>query len=388
MSGGALPIYLDHNATTPADPRVVEAMIPYFTGVFGNPSSVEHTHGHAAQAAVAEARSTVARALGARDNEIVFTGSCTEANNIAILGSARAQPDRRHVVTTAIEHPAVLEPMRQLAAEGYELTVLPVDEHGRVDPDQVAAVLRDDTLLVSIMGANNEVGTVEPIAEIGAVCEQRGVLLHADLAQLMAHGLFDVAAINVHLASVSAHKAYGPKGIGALYARSRSPRAKLAAVSYGGGQERGLRSGTLNVPLIVGMSEALAICAEEGPREGERLTAMCRAFAARVTGSVDGVQLNGHPTERIPGNCSLSIAGVEPLALMHRLRDVASFSASSACATDKVETSHVLIAMFGDTQRARQAFRVSPGRFTTAAELETFTDALIATVGELRRFAA
>ncbi|MBY0282501.1 MAG: cysteine desulfurase [Sphingomonas sp.] len=388
MSGGTSPIYLDHNATTPADPRVVEAMIPYFTGVFGNPSSVEHTHGHAAQTAVAEARSKVARALGARDNEIVFTGSCTEANNIAILGSARAQPDRRHVVTTAIEHPAVLEPMRELARQGYELTLLPVDEFGQVDPGQVADALRDDTLLVSVMGANNEVGTIQPIAAIGALCEARGALFHADLAQLMAHGSVDVAASNVHLASVSGHKAYGPKGVGALYARSRSPRARLSAVGFGGGQERGLRSGTLNVPLIVGMAEALAICAKEGRPEGERLTAMCRAFGERVMASVDGVQLNGHPTERIPGNFSLSIAGVEPLALMHRLRDVASFSASSACATDKVETSHVLLAMFGDTARARQAFRVSPGRFTTAADMQIFTVALIDTVGELRRIAA
>ncbi|WP_294311139.1 cysteine desulfurase family protein [uncultured Sphingomonas sp.] len=388
MTTAPAPTYLDHNATTPADPRVVEAMLPYFTGTFGNPSSVEHAHGHAAQTAVGEARSKVARALGARDNEIVFTGSCTEANNIAILGSARAQPERRHVVTTAIEHPAVLEPMRQLADEGYELTILPVDEHGLVHPEQVAAALRDDTLLVSVMGANNEVGTIEPIAAIGAACEARGVLFHADLAQVMAHGPFDVAASNVHLASVSAHKAYGPKGVGALYARSRGPRARLAAVIFGGGQERGLRSGTLNVPLIVGMAEALAICAGEGKSEGERLSAMCSEFAKRVTGAVDGVQLNGHPTSRIPGNCSLSIAGVEPLALMHRLRDVASFSASSACSTDKVETSHVLLAMFGDTARARQAFRVSPGRFTTAAEMTAFTDALIETVDELRRIAA
>jgi cysteine desulfurase len=388
MSADVAPVYLDHNATTPADPRVVDAMIPYFTGVFGNPSSVEHTHGHAAQSAVSEARSKVARALGARDNEIVFTGSCTEANNIAILGSARAQPEKRHVVTTAIEHPAVLEPMRQLQREGYELTILPVDEFGLVDAGQVAAALRDDTLLVSVMAANNEVGTIQPIAEVGMACEERGVLFHSDLAQLMAHGPFDVAASNVHLASVSGHKAYGPKGVGALYARSRSPRARLAAIGFGGGQERGLRSGTLNVPLIVGMAEALAICAKEGRAEGERLTAMCRDFGQRMMASLDGVQLNGHPAARIPGNCSLSIAGVEPLALMHRLRDIASFSASSACATDKVETSHVLLAMFGDTLRARQAFRVSPGRFTTAAELAAFGDALIEAVGDLRRIAA
>lgn len=387
MSAGA-PVYLDHNATTPADPRVVEAMLPYFSGVFGNPSSVEHTHGHAAQGVVAEARAKVARAMGARENEIVFTGSCTEANNIAILGSARAQPEKRHVVTSAIEHPAVLEPMRELERQGYELTILTVDEFGRIDPAQVSAALRDDTLLVSVMAANNEVGTTQPLAAIGAACEARGTLFHSDLAQLMAHGEFDVAASNVHLASVSGHKAYGPKGVGALYARSRGPRARLSAVSFGGGQERGLRSGTLNVPLIAGMAEALAICAREGRKEGERLSGMCRDFGSRVLAQVDGVELNGHPTERIPGNCSLSIAGVEPLALMHRLRDVASFSASSACSTDKVETSHVLLAMFGDTARARQAFRVSPGRFTTQAELDLFAEALIEAVGDLRRIAA
>ncbi|THD34464.1 MAG: aminotransferase class V-fold PLP-dependent enzyme [Sphingomonas sp.] len=388
MSARQAPTYLDHNATTPADPRVVEAMLPFFTSTFGNPSSVEHIHGHAAQTAVGDARAKVARALGARDNEVVFTGSCTEANNIAILGAARAQPDRRHVVTTAVEHPAVLEPMRQLAREGYELTVIGVDRFGQVDPGAVAAALRDDTLLVSVMGANNEVGTTQPLAPIGAECERRGVLLHSDLAQVMAHGPFDVGASNVHLASVSGHKAYGPKGVGALYARSRGPRARLAPVLFGGGQERGLRSGTLNVPLIVGMAEALAISSKEGRADDHRLAGMCRTFAARVMSALDGVELNGHPTDRIAGNCSLSIAGVEPLALMHNLREVASFSASSACATDKVETSHVLLAMFGDTPRARQAFRVSPGRFTTEQEMERFTDALIGAVGELRRFAA
>jgi cysteine desulfurase len=388
MSADGQPIYLDHNATTPVDSRVLDAMMPYFTGVFGNPSSVEHSHGHAAQAAVAQARASIARAIGARDQEIVFTGSCTEANNIAILGSARAQPERRHLVATAVEHPAVLEPMRQLEREGYDLTILPVDEFGRVEPGQVEAALRDDTLLVSVIAANNEVGTIQPIAKIGAACERRGVLFHTDMAQLMAHGPFDVAASNVHLASISGHKAYGPKGVGALYARSRSPRARLAAIGFGGGQERGLRSGTLNVPLIVGLAEALRICVNECQNESLRLVAMAREFSERMVASIDGALLNGHPIERIPGNCSLSIAGVEPLALMHRLRDVASFSTSSACATDKVETSHVLLAMFGHTPRARQAFRVSPGRFTTAAELHTFGDALVEAVSDLRRFAA
>jgi cysteine desulfurase len=388
MTATNAPLYLDHNATTPVDRRVLDAMIPFFTEVFGNPSSVEHVHGNRAQTAVAKARAQVAAHLGARENEIVFTGSCTEASNIAILGAARAQAGRRHVVTSAIEHPGVMEPMRQLEREGFELTVVGVDQFGCVDAGEVAAALRDDTALVSIMAANNEVGTLQPIGAIGAACERRGVLFHTDLAQLLAHRRVDVQAEHIHLASVSGHKAYGPKGVGALYVRSRSPRARLEQTVWGGGQERGLRSGTLATPLIVGIGAALEFAGREGERESLRLRSICEKFIVDVRAAIDGVELNGHPIERIPGNVSLSIGGVEPLALMHRLKAVASFSASSACATDKVKTSDVLIAMFGDTTRARQAFRVSPGRGTTAAELDGFVSSLISVVGELRRFAA
>lgn len=389
MSGDNVnPIYLDHNATTPTDRRVLAAMMPYFTEVFGNASSVEHVHGNRAQMAVARARAQVATHMGARENEIVFTGSCTEASNIAIVGAARARPNRRHLVTSAVEHPAVMEPMRHLEHEGYELTVLPVDEYGRVNPAEVTAAIRDDTLLVSVMAANNEVGTIQPLAGIGEACEACGALFHTDLAQLLAHGRFDVQASHVHLASASGHKAYGPKGVGALYVRSRSPRARVEPTIWGGGQERALRPGTLAVPMIVGMGEAFEIAGREGAREGVRLRALGDALVARVSAAVDGVTFNGHPVERIPGNVSLSIAGIEPLALMHRLNGVASFSASSACATDKVQTSPVLLAMFGDTARARQAFRVSPGRGTSEAEMTAFGEALIATVDALRRFAA
>lgn len=380
------PIYLDHNATTPVDQRVLDAMLPYFTEIYGNPSSVEHFHGNRAQAAVTKARAQVAAHLGARDNEIIFTGSCTEASNVAILGAARARPDRRHLITCAIEHPAVMEPMRQLEREGFVLTVVGVDEYGRVAVNEIENALRDDTALVSVMGANNEVGTTQPISVIGALCESRGAIFHTDLAQVLAHRAVDVQAEHIHLASISAHKAYGPKGIGALYVRSRSPRVRLQPTIWGGGQERGLRSGTLATPLIVGLGAALEIVGREGAKETLRLSAMCAEFAARVSSSVSGVSHNGHPRERIPGNVSLSIAGVEPLALMHRLNKVASFSASSACATDKVQTSAVLLAMFGDTPRARQAFRISPGRSTRETELATFADALIEGVADLRRF--
>ena len=382
------PIYLDYNATTPVDPRVMKAMLPYFSEVFGNPSSVEHIHGNRAQTAVAIAREQVASALGARENEIIFTGSCSEANNIAILGAARARPERRHLITSAIEHPAVLEPMRQLEREGYDLTVLGVDDCGRISVDDLRAALRPETGLVSIMGANNEVGTLQPLAEIGACCEAANILFHSDLAQVSAHRRMDVIGEHIHLASLSAHKAYGPKGIGALYVRSRSPRAKLVPIIFGGGQERGLRSGTINVPLVVGMGEALSLAKRECQEEETRLRTICDQFILDVTQSISGAELNGHPPERIAGNVSLSIAGIEPLALMHRLNPVASFSASSACATDKVETSHVLLAMFGDTQRARQAFRVSPGRFTTACQMAEFSRHLAAAVADLRRFAA
>lgn len=382
------PLYLDHNATTPVDQRVLDTMLPYFTEVFGNPSSVEHVHGNRAQGAVAKARAQVAAHLGARENEIVFTGSCTEASNIAILGAARARPDRRHVITSAVEHPAVMEPMRQLEREGFELTIVGVDGHGRVNPADVAAAIRDDTGVVSIMAANNEVGTIQPFGEIGSACEARGVLFHTDLAQLLAHRRVDVQAEHIHLASLSGHKAYGPKGVGALYVRSRSPRARVEPTVWGGGQEKGLRSGTLAVPLIVGLGEALEISGEQASREGERLSRMCREFSTKVVAAIPGTVLNGDPADRIPGNVSLSIDGVEPLALMHRLNQLASFSASSACATDKVQTSPVLLAMFGDTPRARQAFRVSPGRSTTDADMDAFASALIDVVGELRRFAA
>lgn len=382
------PLYLDNNATTRTDPRVVEAMLPYFTEEFGNPSSVEHIHGNRAQAAVKRAREQVASAIGARETEILFTGSCTEANNMAILGAARAQPDKKHLITSAIEHPSVIEPMRALECEGWEITILGVDDAARVSPDAVRAAIRPDTVLVSVMAANNEVGTIQPIRAIGAACEGAGVLFHSDLAQLLAYHHIDVIADHIHLASLSGHKAYGPKGIGALYVRSRSPRARLQPISYGGGQEKALRPGTLNVPLIVGMGEAIALAGRDQAKERARLTAMAEQFRAAVSVGIDGVAFNGDPIERLPGNISLSIDGVDPLALMHRLNSVASFSASSACSTEKVETSPVLLAMFGDGPRARHAFRVSPGRFTTTAALMGFADDLIREAQDLRRYAA
>ncbi|HEV2597736.1 cysteine desulfurase family protein [Sphingopyxis sp.] len=369
----AAPIYLDHNATTPLDPAVLDAMLPYFTERFGNPASVEHGHGNEAAQAVERAREQVAALIGARPAEIIFTGSCTESNNLAILGFAEANPERHHLVTSAIEHPAVLEPARALAKQGWQVTVLPVDGDGRVDPGQIEASLTSETGLVSIMGANNEIGTLQPLQEIGGLCAERGIPFHSDLAQALATGTVDVERDSIHLASLSAHKLYGPKGIGALYVRSRRPRVRLSPLLLGGGQERGLRPGTLNVPLIVGFGEAAAIAKRTANAEQKRLRALCDRLLDRLRIALAGVELNGHPDQRLP-MLSLSIEGVEPLALLRRLREVVSLSASSACATDKVETSHVLIALHGDTARARQAFRIAPGRSTTTEMIDLAAD--------------
>jgi cysteine desulfurase len=371
------PIYLDHNATTPIDPAVFAAMEPFFKSLFGNPSSIEHSHGHAASVAVDRAREHVAELIGARPQEIIFTGSCTEANNLAILGVARANPEKRHLVTTTIEHPATLGPARALERDGWSVTYVGVDENGSVAPDAIAEAITNETTLVSVMAANNEIGTVQPIAAIGALCATRGVLFHTDLAQVAAYLDVDVERDDIHLASLSAHKAYGPKGIGALYVRSRRPRARIGPLMFGGGQEKNLRPGTLNTACIAGMAEAFRLARAQRTADAVRLRTLCAVFRDRMLAAIPGARLNGHPVERVPNNLSFSIEGVEPLALIRGLRDTVSFSASSACATDKIETSHVLLAMFGDTLRARTAFRIAPGRFTTAEEMDIALQAIV-----------
>ena len=364
-------IYLDHNATTPIDPQVRAAMEPYFGEIFGNPSSVEHEDGRLAAEAVEHAREQVAAAIGARPSEIVFTGSATEANNMAILGAAQAQPNKQHIVTSQVEHAAVLGPASALEREGWRVTYLPVDGYGRVSPDDVKAAITTTTALVSVMAANNEVGTLQPIREIGAICAERQVLFHTDAAQLPAYMVLDVAQDGLHLASFSAHKAYGPKGVGALYIRSRRPRVKVVPVMFGGGQERGLRPGTLNTPMIAGMGKAFELARERVAMDSERLRASCGSFTRELLNAIPGAVLNGHPLERLPNSLSFSIEGVEPFALIQRLREQVSFSASSACSTGKVETSHVLTAMFGKNDRARGAFRIAAGRFTTDEQMVT-----------------
>lgn len=382
-----VPIYLDHNATTPLEPAVFEIMRPYFLEHFGNASSVDHVYGQAAAAAVQTAREQVAAAIGAQAAEITFTGSCTESDNLAILGVGRALSAPGHFITSQVEHPAVLEAFHQLEKEGHEVTYLGVDELAQIRLDELTSAFRANTALVSVMGANNEVGTLQPLQDIGQLCAERGVLFHSDLAQMPAYIPLDMAKLGVDLASFSGHKVYGPKGVGALYVRRRRPRTKLTPLLWGGGQEKALRPGTLNTPLIVGLGAAMALAKRQMRATVTHVEACNKLLLDAVNKAVDGVQINGHPTERLPNNLAVSIEGIEPLALMRLLRETVAFSASSACATETVETSHVVLAMFGATPRARSAFRLSPGRHTSLADIAKAADDIVQGVARLRRMA-
>lgn len=378
------PVYLDHQATTPLDPRVLQAMLPWLTEEFGNAASLQHAFGWTAESAVNAAREEIAEALGARPREIVFTSGATEANNLAILGFARASRGRGgHVVTSAVEHRAVLDPCRALEAEGFEVTVLPPDPEGRVTPESVEAALTERTVLVSVMAANNEVGTLNPIGRIATLCAERGLAFHTDAAQAFGKVPLDVTG-GVALASLSAHKLYGPKGIGALFVRSR-PRVPLAPLFHGGGHERGLRSGTLNVPGIVGFAVAVRIARREREAEAERLGRLRDRLEAAIRSSLDGVTANGPRPgpERLPGNLSLSFAGVDGARLVAALRGVA-VSSGSACTTASGEPSHVLRALGVPEPLAKATLRFGVGRFTTEGEVDAAAAEIVASVRRLR----
>ncbi len=380
-----LPIYLDHHATTPTDPRVLESMLPYLREDFGNPSSGGHVFGWRAEAAVEDARERLARALGAAaPAEIVFTSGTTESDNLALTGVARANRRRgTHLVTTEIEHPAVLASCRALEDEGFSVTYLPVDRQGLVRADDVASAIEDGTLLVSVMAANSEIGVVQPLAEIGRVCRERGVLFHTDAAQAVGKISIDVDALGVDLLSMCAHKLYGPKGVGALYVRKRRPRIRIEPLLHGGGQERGLRSGTLPVALIVGFAAAVDLCLAEQAGEFDRVTALRERLWWRLADGLDDIECNGHPTQRLPGNLNVSFAGVEADALIVGLKDVA-LSSGSACSSARPEPSHVLTAIGLSPEHVRSALRFGLGRSTTAEEIDWVADRLIELVGELR----
>jgi cysteine desulfurase len=375
---------MDNSSTTRTDPRVLEAMLPFFTERYGNAASRTHRFGWEAKEAVDEARERVAALVGAAGREIVFTSGATESNNLALKGVASMYRSRGdHIVTAATEHKAVLDPCKRLAREGYRVTFLPVDAQGRVTAEQVGAALTERTILVSIMAANNEIGTLQPIREIGRLCKERGVLFHTDAAQAAGKVPLDVEDMGIDLASLSAHKIYGPKGIGALYVRRHDPRVRLEPLFDGGGHEGGLRSGTLPVPNVVGFGKACELCRDEMAGEAQRLRSLRERLHQGIIGRLEGVSLNGHLAHRLPATLNLSFAYVKGDALMMALKDIA-ISSGSACTSASVEPSYVLKALGVSDDLAHASIRFGLGRFNSEDEVDYVIDEVVRTVERLR----
>ncbi len=382
------PVYLDCHATTPLDERVLAAMLPYFTEHFGNPSSISHLYGWEAEAAVKQARHLLAEAIHATPEEIVFTSGATEANNLALKGVAEAYfQTGRHIITLQTEHNAVLDPCQYLRSLGFEVTFLPVPSDGLIDLTQLELALRPDTILVSVMAANNEIGVLQPLAAIGAMCRDRQVLFHTDAAQAIGKIPLDVEAMKIDLLSMTAHKVYGPKGIGALYVRRRHPRVKLAPQLHGGGHERGMRSGTLYTPQIVGFAKAIEIALAEQATETKRLTELRQQLWQQLS-QVGGIHLNGHPTQRLPSNLNISVEGVDGAALLLGLQPVMAVSSGSACSSATTTPSHVLTALGRSEQLAYASVRLGIGRFNTATEIDKVAQHITATIASLRQQAS
>jgi cysteine desulfurase len=377
------PLYFDYQATTPCDPRVVEAMIPYFTEKFGNPHSRTHMYGWESEEAVEQAREQVAAIIGADAKEVIFTSGATESNNLAIKGVASFYKDKKnHVITCVTEHKCVLDSCRHLELEGFEITYLPVQNNGLIDLNELKAAITEKTAIVSIMAVNNEIGVIQPLAEIGAICRERGVFFHTDAAQAVGKIPLDVEAMKIDLMSISGHKIYGPKGIGALYVR-RKPRVRLVPMINGGGQERGLRSGTVPTPLCVGLGEACAIAKREMGAEAERLRSLRDRLLKGVTDQLPEIYLNGDLESRIPGNLNISFAYVEGEGLMMGIKELA-VSSGSACTSASLEPSYVLRALGVDVEMAHTSIRLGLGRFTTQEEVDFAVEHLVEAVTRLR----
>ncbi len=377
------PIYLDYQATTPMDPRVLEAMMPYFTHKFGNAHSRSHSYGWEAEEGVEKARVQVAKLIGADEKEVIFTSGATESNNLAIKGVAEFYKDRRnHIVTTVTEHKCVLDTCRHLEQQGFEVTYLPVQQNGLVDLDVLRAAVTDKTVVVSIMAVNNEIGVIQPLAEIGKICREKGAFFHTDAAQAVGKIPLDVEAMNIDLMSISGHKIYGPKGIGALYVR-RKPRVRLVPLIVGGGQERGFRSGTLPTPLCVGLGEACEIAAKEMDAESRRLTKLRDRMLKGLQSKLSDLIINGDLDHRIPGNLNISFAYVEGESLMMGIKNL-SVSSGSACTSASLEPSYVLRALGVEEEMAHTSLRIGLGRFTTEHEIDTAVDELVRHVTKLR----
>ncbi len=378
------PIYMDNNSTTRVDPRVVEAMLPYFTEHYGNAASRNHPFGWEAEAAVEEARNQIARLINASGKEIIFTSGATESNNLAIKGVAQMYKKKgNHIITAATEHKAVLDPCKRLERDGFQITVLDVDVNGQVTADQVRNAMTDKTILVSIMAANNEIGSLQPTKAIGKLCKEKGVLFHTDAVQAVGKIPVDVEAMGIDLLSLTAHKIYGPKGIGALYVRKKDPRVRLEAQMDGGGHERGMRSGTLPVPSIVGLGMACDIARREMADEGKRTYKLRERLRKGIMEQLPESYLNGHPEERLPGNANISFAYVEGEGLMMGIKDVA-VSSGSACTSASLEPSYVLKSLGVGDELAHSSIRFGLGRFTTEEEVDYVVDLVVREVNRLR----
>ncbi|MFO0775578.1 MAG: IscS subfamily cysteine desulfurase [Nitrospiraceae bacterium] len=379
------PIFLDYHSTTPADPRVVEAMLPYFTEKFGNAASRNHAFGWEAEEAVEQARQQLAQAIKADGKEIVFTSGATEANNLALKGIVEMYREKGdHIIVSSTEHRSVLDTAKTLETKrGVKVTYLPVDKFGMVNPEDVRAAITDKTILISVMLANNEIGTINPLAEIGKIAKEKGMLFHTDATQGVGKIPVDVQTMGIDLLSCTAHKIYGPKGVGALYVRKKGPRVRLSPQIDGGGHERGMRSGTLPVPLIVGFGKAIALCEAERAAESARLSALRDRLHTTITGALEEVYLNGHPTQRLPHNLNLSFAFVEGESLLMGMKEVA-LSSGSACTSATLEPSYVLKALGVGSDLAHSSIRFGLGRFTTQEEVDYAAKRMIETVTKLR----
>lgn len=381
------PIYLDCHATTPMDQRVLEVIIPYFTEYFGNASSLNHSYGWEAEAAIKKARNIIAKSINADETEIIFTSGATEANNLAIKGVAEAYFSKgKHIISVVTEHRAVIDPCLYLQDLGFEITFLPVKSNGLIDLELLKKNLRSDTILVSIMAANNEIGVLQPLTEIGKICHEKGVLFHTDAAQAIGKITLDVQAMQIDLMSLTAHKIYGPKGIGALYVRRRNPRVKIASQIQGGGQEKGLRSGTLYTPQIVGFAKAIELALAQLESDNQRQQKLRDRLWQKIS-TLEGIYLNGHPSERLSGNLNISVEGVDGAALLLGLQPVVALSSGSACSSHSTKPSHVITALKRPEKLAYASLRFGIGRFNTQAEIDKVADATIETIQALRQLA-
>ena len=382
--GVKLPIYMDNHATTPMDPRVLEAMLPYFMEKFGNAASRNHPFGWTAEEAVENAREQVAKLIGATAKEIIFTSGATESDNLAIKGVAEMYREKgNHIITAVTEHKAVLDTCKRLEKYGYRVTYMPVQKDGLVDLEELKRAIEPKTILVTIMAANNEIGVLQPIREIGKICREKGVLFHTDGVQAIGKVPIDVNKDNIDLMSITAHKIYGPKGVGALYVRRKNPRVQISAVIDGGGHERGMRSGTLNVPGIVGLGKACEIAREDMAAEGAKLEALRDRLKDRIMGRLDEVYINGSMEHRLPGNLNISFAYVEGESLLMGINDVA-VSSGSACTSATLEPSYVLKSLGLGDDVAHSSIRFGIGRFNTEAEVDYVANKLVDVVKKLR----